>query len=99
MDGLDLLKRVKTNPLTQKIPVFLISNLTYDFIVKGAKDLGAERYFITCDLSPDQIVNEIDEIMSKNYQSRIIRSPKDIVVTRDLQAIFDRLNKEYEQTN
>jgi len=99
IDGLDLLKRIKANQTTKKIPVFILSNMSDNWIVQGAKDLGVEAYLNQCDLSLDQIADAIDAIMSKNYQSRVIRSPKDILITPDLQAIFDRLDKEYGQTN
>jgi DNA-binding response OmpR family regulator len=61
VDGLTVLKKVKeANSPHKTVPVFLLTNLGLDNIIKQAMELGAEKYFIKSNFLPKDIVNEIN---------------------------------------
>jgi len=57
MNGFDVLKDLKANPATKKIPVIMLTNLESE--EKTARDMGAEDYLVKANLSIDQIVNRV----------------------------------------
>ncbi|MBU0708750.1 response regulator [Patescibacteria group bacterium] len=65
VNGLDLLRTLKTKPETQKIPVILLTNLGQDSLIKEAFDIGAEAYLIKSAYTPKQIVEEVKEFFNK----------------------------------
>lgn len=58
-NGLDLLKILKEDPLTQKIKVLVLSNLGQEEAIKKALDMGAEGYLIKSSYTPKEVLNEI----------------------------------------
>lgn len=65
VDGLTLLKQIKqTNSHHKQTPVFLLTNLGLDHIIKQAMELGANKYFIKSNFLPKDIVREIDTFFS-----------------------------------
>lgn len=65
LNGLDLLRTLKTRPETQNIPVILLSNLGQDSVVKEGFTLGAEGYLIKSAYTPSQIIEEVKNFMEK----------------------------------
>lgn len=65
LNGLDLLRTLKTKPETQNIPVILLSNLGQDSVVKEGFTLGAEGYLIKSAYTPSQIIEEVKNFMEK----------------------------------
>ncbi len=61
IEGYTILKTLKSNPLTEKIPVFIISNLGEDAITKKEALAGAEGFFIKANTSPREVVEAIQE--------------------------------------
>lgn len=68
IDGMTILKRLKTDTLPQKPngPVIVLSNLGQDTIVADAVDLGVRGYMVKSDYTPDQIVKEVKEYLTDN---------------------------------
>ena len=64
IDGIGILKRLKDKPPdVYNGPIFVLSVLNQDEIIKKAMDLGAKGYIIKSDLTPDQVLNKISAIL------------------------------------
>ncbi len=68
MNGLEILKQIKSNPATKALPVLLLTNLGQDAVIKEGFQLGAEGYMIKAAYTPDQIVQEVKNILQKTQQ-------------------------------
>ena len=71
MNGLDVLRSLKTNDATKNIPVIMVSNLGQDAVVKEGFALGAIGYLIKATFTPDQIVQEITKIFDQHTKSQV----------------------------
>lgn len=69
MNGLEILKQIKTNPATKALPVLLLTNLGQDAVIKEGFQLGAEGYMIKAAYTPDQIVQEVKNILQRTQQT------------------------------
>ena len=65
MNGLDLLRTLKSKPETKDIPVILLTNLGQESVIKEGFQLGAEGYLIKSAYTPSQIIEEVKEFMAK----------------------------------
>ncbi len=65
LDGFAILKEIKSNPETAKIPVILLTNLGQDEDVKKGKTLGADDYFIKSNHTPAEIVEKVASLIAK----------------------------------
>ncbi len=63
LNGLDLLKTLKSKGSTKKIRVVLLTNLGQESVIKQGFRLGAEGYFIKSAYSPSQIVEAIKKFL------------------------------------
>jgi two-component system alkaline phosphatase synthesis response regulator PhoP len=71
IDGFKIIKALKADSETSKIPVFIFTNLSdEDSRSKGLR-LGAEQYFLKNDLNIDDLVDKIKKIF--NNKKRIDR--------------------------
>ncbi len=61
LDGFAVLKQLKEDSKTEKIPVVVLSNLSDVGDVKSTKALGAEEYFIKSNTAMDKIVNYVKD--------------------------------------
>lgn len=68
LNGLEILKQVKQNPDTKNIPVMMLTNLGQDEVIKEGFSLGAQGYFIKASYTPDQIVQEVKNILARKPQ-------------------------------
>jgi len=59
MSGIDVLKSLKQNPLTKKIPTLLLTNLGEETIIKEGFELGADGYLLKVSYTPTQVVEEV----------------------------------------
>lgn len=59
LNGIDVLKAAKASEATKNTPIIMLTNLTQDDVMKKAKDLGAEDYWIKSEYSPQEIVGKI----------------------------------------
>ena len=66
LDGFDILKALKENEKFKSIPVIISSNLGQDEDQEKAMSLGAEGYIIKSDLRLTEIMDKIEEILSKS---------------------------------
>jgi len=63
VQGFEVLRRLKQNPKTASIPVLILSNLGQESDVKQAMDLGAVDYLVKANLSLDQLVKKVGELL------------------------------------
>lgn len=69
IDGLGILKRIKDNPPdVYNGPIFVLSVLKQDDIIKKAMDLGAKGYIVKSDLNPDQVLKKISGILEQTQK-------------------------------
>ncbi len=61
-DGFEVLEEVRKNPVFEKVPIVIISNLGQDTDKARALGLGATEYLVKIDYSIQEIINKI-----KNY--------------------------------
>ncbi|HCJ52558.1 MAG: hypothetical protein A2898_00110 [Candidatus Kerfeldbacteria bacterium RIFCSPLOWO2_01_FULL_48_11] len=65
IDGFAVLKELKSDPSTRKIPIILLTNLGQDEDVNKGKDLGADDYFIKSDHTPAEVVLKVRSFFEK----------------------------------
>ncbi|OGM26723.1 hypothetical protein A3D00_01450 [Candidatus Woesebacteria bacterium RIFCSPHIGHO2_02_FULL_38_9] len=64
--GIDVLKVFKSpEASTKDTPVFMLTNLGDENIIKEAFKLGADGYFLKVQLTPGDIINEIEAFLAK----------------------------------
>ncbi len=63
MDGFTVLKELKDNSKTKKIPVVMLTNLGQDEDIKKGKELGSDGYLVKANLTPTQVVAKIKEVL------------------------------------
>lgn len=65
INGLQILQKIKQNPISKATPVVLLTNLGQDAVIKQGFELGADGYLVKAAYTPDQIVQEIKNILAK----------------------------------
>jgi CheY-like chemotaxis protein len=65
MQGFEVLRALKADPATAAIPVIILSNLGQDSDVKQAMEAGAAGYFVKANLSLQDLVKRVGELIGK----------------------------------
>lgn len=65
INGLQILQNIRSNPTTKTVAVVLLTNLGQDAVIKQGFELGADGYLVKAAYTPDQIVQEVKNIMQK----------------------------------
>lgn len=63
-NGFDILKALKANSKTKKIPVIIISNLGNNVTVQKGLWLGAENFLIKADVPPESVVQNVHDVLN-----------------------------------
>ena len=72
MDGINVLKKLKENPNTKKVPVILLTNLGQASIIKAAFTIGAQGYLMKMGLTPYEVAEKIKPfLMNPSFQMDI----------------------------
>ena len=66
-DGYEVLKELKSEEVTKKIPVVLLTNLGSLNDVEKAIEMGATTYLIKADYKLEEVANKIKEILDIQY--------------------------------
>lgn len=66
MDGFEILKRLKDDNASARIPVIVLSNLGQKEDMDRAISLGAEDFMVKAHFTPGEIVVKIKSILKKN---------------------------------
>ncbi|OGI63437.1 hypothetical protein A2818_00735 [Candidatus Nomurabacteria bacterium RIFCSPHIGHO2_01_FULL_40_12] len=64
LDGFEILSKIKNNPKTKHIPVILLSNLGQASDIEKGKNLGAARFMVKATVTPNDIVDQIKEVLA-----------------------------------
>lgn len=71
VNGLEVLKKVRESDTPAKeTPVYLITNLGQEDIMKQAFQLGANGYLVKAQVNPSDIVNEVNKFFTKREETR-----------------------------
>lgn len=65
MDGFEILRRIKADDKVKHIPVILLSNLGQQSDLDKGKDLGALRFLVKATVTPDEIIDQIREVLTE----------------------------------
>ncbi len=65
MDGFEVLKALKADKKTSRIPVILLTNLSQKEKVKEGLSLGANDYLIKAHFMPSEVVEKIKKLINK----------------------------------
>ena len=69
LDGISILKKIKEESSPVKnVPVFLLTNLGQENLLKDAVSSGAAKYFIKSNILPMQMVDEIDSFLKETQK-------------------------------
>ena len=63
VDGFEVLSRIRRNPLTEKVPIVVLSNLGDKGDVDRGIKLGANDYLIKAHFTPKEIVEKVRNIL------------------------------------
>ena len=86
MTGIDVLKEIKkdSSEYLRSIPIFLLTNLGQESIIKEAFKIGANGYLLKAKYLPNQIINEIDAYFKNNPSSSTAASAQPPIGTPPL---------------
>lgn len=62
-NGLEILKTIKQTETLKQIPVVMLTNLGQDEVIREGFRLGAAGYMVKAAYNPDQIIDEIRNIL------------------------------------
>jgi DNA-binding response OmpR family regulator len=71
MNGLEVLKMLKLNQDTKKIPVIMLTNMGEEKDVQTALSLGAIKYITKIDHTPKEVIHEVEQIISASTRDQI----------------------------
>lgn len=63
INGLEVLKKLKADPQTAKIPVLMLTNISEESVGEEAKKLGAGLYMVKADYSPEEMVAQVEKYL------------------------------------
>lgn len=66
VNGLDVLKRLKEDPETKDIPIFMTTNLPEHTSGEKSRALGAEGYLVKAEYDPSQILEIVQKALAAN---------------------------------
>lgn len=70
VNGLQILQNIRQNQATKDVVVVLLTNLGQDAVIKQGFELGADGYLVKAAYTPDQIVQELKNIIAKKETQR-----------------------------
>ncbi len=65
MDGFEVLRKMKEDPLLSSIPVIILSNLGQREDVERGMNLGAVDYLIKAHFTPGEIIEKIKNVLKE----------------------------------
>lgn len=63
IDGINVLRKLKENPSTKKVPVVLLTNLGQESVIKTAFKIGAQGYILKMSVTPYEMVEKIQQFI------------------------------------
>lgn len=71
-NGFEVLEIIRQDPLLEKLPVIIISNLGQPSDIERGKALGVIDYFIKARLSVEELVNKVKKEVETTEQSKSV---------------------------
>lgn len=65
MDGMELLRKIKTNERLKTIPIILLTNLSQKEDIDLGLGMGAEDYLIKSQFTPSEVFKKIKELLAR----------------------------------
>jgi DNA-binding response OmpR family regulator len=65
IDGFEVLRRIKGDPATSKVPVIILSNLGQREEVEKGIQLGANDYLVKAHFTPEEIVKKVKGVLGE----------------------------------
>ena len=62
-DGFAVLEELKAKVETKEIPIIIFSNLGQDWEVKRGQELGAIKFLIKSNITPQEVVKVVEEVL------------------------------------
>jgi CheY-like chemotaxis protein len=69
LQGFELLRQLKDDGPTRRIPVIVVSNLSQETDVKQAEELGAVAYLVKANLSLDEMARRVEALVEQGRAS------------------------------
>jgi two-component system phosphate regulon response regulator PhoB len=63
LDGFEVLKQIKADDATKRIPIVAISNLSEDSNIEKALKLGVENYFVKSNHPINEIIEKVKAVL------------------------------------
>jgi CheY-like chemotaxis protein len=63
-DGVNILRKIKSDPKLKGKPVILLTNLGVEHVINDCFELGADGYLIKSEITPDRILQEIGNYLN-----------------------------------
>lgn len=79
VNGIDILKQIKESQTVGKTPVVMLTNLGQDDVIKEGFKFGATGYLIKAAYTPDQVVQEVSNILTQQQASLPTTTPSTAV--------------------
>ena len=71
MDGISVLRKLKgENSLAKEVPVFMLTNLGQESVIKEALKIGADGYILKSKYLPDQVADEIEKFLREKEEAK-----------------------------
>ena len=64
MNGIEILKEVKSEEETKDIPVVILTNYKDPGVEQTGENLGAKTYIVKTDITPDKIVSTVEKYLT-----------------------------------
>lgn len=68
MDGLEILRTVRSDEKVKSLPVMILTNLSQESVISQAKALGVIDYIVKSQITPDQIVQRVLQVLNPPLQ-------------------------------
>lgn len=62
-DGMEVLKKLKENEKTKKMPVIILTNLAKKDLAEKSKELGAIDFIVKAEVTPTDVVSKVKEVL------------------------------------
>jgi len=66
--GNQILQQLKHEPKTQNIPVAMLTNFNQDNFVKEAVNAGASDYLLKYQISPEDLIAKVNQLMNESVK-------------------------------
>ncbi len=75
VNGIEVLRQVKQSAAAKDMPVIMLTNLGQDAIIKEGFKIGATGYLIKASFTPDQVVQEVNNILAQQVLQQPQQQP------------------------